>query len=110
MAALLFDFYLYLRTYEQIIQDQTNFWGAMKGKTKPWLAKSISRGVARGGAGVRAPPPGIWQISYLYSNHGGQIMPVTLLPAPPRIQNAIYTSDISTMGSIDFESSILELR
>ena len=41
----------------------------------------ICRGVARGGLrGLE--PPGIWQISKPYSNQRGQIMPLTLLPAP----------------------------
>ena len=34
-----------------------------------------------------------WPLISPYSNQGGQIMPVILLPAPPPpIQNAIYTS------------------
>ena len=77
-----------------------NFLGGGRGNQNPLPPGSYSpahyatyvRVIARGGRGYRGPePPGLWQIIWPYSNYGGQIMPVTLLPAP-RMKNAIYTS------------------
>ena len=49
-------------------------------KTIEMSTMTLYRGVAAGGGGDR-----IFQISIPYSKHGGggQIVPVTLLPAPP---------------------------
>ena len=49
----------------------------------------LFRGVARGGPGSRAPPEFGRSVKPIQTR--GQIMPLTLLPAPP-IQKAIYTS------------------
>ena len=53
-----------------------------------YAISTFIRGVPRGGTrGAKAPTrPGIWQFSEPYSNNGGQIMPLTLLPAPPRFK------------------------
>ena len=60
----------------------------------------------RGAGGQRPPPPEIWQISKPYSNQGGQIMPLTLLPAP-RIQKAIYIS--ATYSMVFIKRSVLSI-
>ena len=81
------------------------FWILNKyGKNKIWKDEIVSdfsqklfgktyevRGVARGGAeGARAPLAGIWQISKPYSNQRGQIMPLTILPAPPDSKSYLH--------------------
>ena len=56
---------------------------------------AFSRGVARGGGGL-CPPP--WNLAghLTLFKPGEQIMPITLLPAPLRIQKATYTSALLT--------------
>ena len=63
----------------------------------------LCRGVARGRAGG-PEPPGNLADQLLYSNQGGQIMPLTLLSAPPpRILKAIYTSAMYFLPLIEKE-------
>ena len=62
--------------------------GAVSNYVIKQVTSLLYRGVARGGG---AEPPGIRQIIQPYSIQGGQIMPLTLLPAS-LIQKAIYTS------------------
>ena len=49
----------------------------------------LCRGVARGRAGG-PEPPGNLADQLLYSNQGGQIMPLTLLSAPPPPDSKSY--------------------
>ena len=65
------------------------------------VGRTHTRGVARGGA-----PRNLADQLTLFKP-GGQIMPLTLLPAPPRIQKAIYISELERLKTL--ESQILSL-
>ena len=58
-----------------------------------YASKLLCRGVARGGQ--RSPRSLVDQQTLF--KPGRQIMPLTLLPAPPPIQKAIYTSVMSDL-------------
>ena len=59
------------------------------------IRKSVTyiKGVVRGGVEGARVPPEFGRSVKPYSNQRGQIMPLTILPAP-RIQKAIYTSEV----------------